>query len=168
MNKNTTQNNKIPPLNVVSTTNVKTNVVTLSVNSVDSLYYYILPFLNESKMYTRKAIDYKLWKIALLLKIHGYYYVPEGKKLFLDISDILNKIYSTNTKTISNINERFENILKKDSPFDVKLNIPHADNVRKFSLANRSENPKTVYIYILMKVWLKVFLLLRLVEPIKY
>lgn len=154
LNKNTIQNNKIPPLNVVSTTNVKTNVVTLSVNSVDSLYYYILPFLNESKMYTRKAIDYKLWKMALLLKIHGYYYVPEGKKLFLDISDILNKRYSTNTKTISNINElitnineRFENILKKDSPFDVKLNIPHANNVRKLSLANRSENPKTVYIY---------------------
>lgn len=66
-------------------------MVTLSVNGVDSLYYYILPFLNDSKMYTLKAIDYKLWKIALLLKIHGYYFVPEGKKLFLDISDILNK-----------------------------------------------------------------------------
>ena len=154
LSNNTLQGSKIPPLNVVSTTNIKTNVVSLVVNSVDSLYYYILPFLNESKMYTRKTIDYKLWKIALLLKIHGYYYLPEGKKLFLDISDILNKRYSTSIETIGNIDERIANIveryqyiLKEDSPFDVKLNIPHAENVRKFSIANRSENPKTVYIY---------------------
>jgi hypothetical protein len=89
-----------------------------------------------------------------LLKIHGYYYLPEGKKLFLDISDILNKRYSTSIETIGNIDEiianiveRYQDILKEDSPFDVKLNIPHAENVRKFSIANRSENPKTVYIY---------------------
>ena len=32
--------------------------------------------------------------MALLLKIHGYYFSIEGKILFLDISDILNKRYS--------------------------------------------------------------------------
>ena len=44
------------PLNVVSTINVRTNVVSLVVNSVDALYYYILPFLNTSKMYTLKLL----------------------------------------------------------------------------------------------------------------
>ena len=77
------QNNKILPLNVVSTVNKKTNVVSLVVSSVDSLYYYVLPYLDSSNMYTRKAIDFKLWRVALLLKIHGYYFLPEGKKLFL-------------------------------------------------------------------------------------
>jgi len=72
-------------LNVVSTTNVKTNVVSLTVNSVDNLYYDVLPYLDSSNMYTRKAIDFKLWRIALLLKIYGYYFLPTGKKLFLDI-----------------------------------------------------------------------------------
>jgi hypothetical protein len=91
--------------------------------------------------------------MALILKIHGYYYTLEGKKLFLDISEILNKRYST-TISIENVDEiinsisnKFEDIIKKDPPFDIKLDLPHTENVRNFSIANRSENPKTVYIY---------------------
>ena len=152
LSNNVLQNSKILPLNVISTTNVRTDVVSLVVNSVDSLYYYLLPLLDTSKMYSRKAIDFNLWRVALLLKIKGYYYLPEGKTLFLDISDILNKRYSTNTtKNISeimdNIFKRSQTIFEKDSPFDVKSNIPHSDNVRKFSIQNRSDNPKVVYIY---------------------
>lgn len=152
LSNNVIQNSKILPLNVINTTNVRTDVVSLVVNSVDSLYYYLLPLLDTSKMYSRKAIDFNLWRVALLLKIKGYYYLPEGKTLFLDISDILNKRYSTNTtKNISeimdNIYKRSKTIFEKDPPFDVKSNTPHSDNVRKFSIQNRSDNPKVVYIY---------------------
>jgi len=152
LSDNVLQNSKILPLNVISTTNVRTDVVSLVVTSVDSLYYYLLPLLDTSKMYSRKGIDFNLWRLALLLKIKGYYYLPEGKTLFLDISDILNKRYSTNTtKNISeimdNIFKRSQIIFEKDPPFDVKSNIPHSDNVRKFSIQNRSDNPKVVYIY---------------------
>ena len=148
-----TQNNKILPINVTNTTNVRTNVVSLVVANVDALYYYILPLLDESKFYSRKSIDFKLWRMALILKIRGYYYTLEGKNLFLDISEILNKRYSTTVSThnaneiINNISKKFEDIIKKDSPFDIKLDLPHTENVRKFSIANRSENPKIVYIY---------------------
>jgi len=149
---NALQNSKILPLNVISTINLKTNVVSLVVTSVDTLYYYVLPFLDSSKMYTRKAIDFKLWRVALLLKIYGYYFLPEGKKLFLDISDILNKRYSTGSiqnidEIVTDIFERSKTILAKDSPFDVEANIPHIANVRKWSIRDRSENPKIVYIY---------------------
>lgn len=152
LSDNVLQNSKILPLNVISTTNVRTDVVSLVVTSVDSFYYYLLPLLDTSKMYSRKGIDFNLWRLALLLKIKGYYYLPEGKTLFLDISDILNKRYSTNTtKNISeimdNIFKRSQIIFEKDPPFDVKSNIPHSDNVRKFSIQNRSDNPKVVYIY---------------------
>ena len=152
LSNNILQNSKILPLNLINTTNVKTDVVSLVVNSVDSLYYYLLPLLDTSKMYSRKAIDFNLWRVALLLKIKGYYYLPEGKTLFLDISDILNKRYSTNTtkkisEIIDNIFKRSQIIFEKDPPFDVKSNIPHSDNVRKFSIQNRSDNPKVVYIY---------------------
>lgn len=148
-----TQNNKILPLNVTSTTNVRTNVVSLVVSNIDSLYYYILPLLDESKFYSRKVIDFKLWRMALILKIHGYYYTLEGKNLFLDISEIINKRYSTTISTdnvneiINNISKKFKDIIKKNSPFDIKLDLPHTENVRNFSIANRFENPKIVYIY---------------------
>lgn len=146
------QNSKILPLNVVSTVNVKTNVVSLVVNSVDSLYYYLLPYLDSSNMYARKAIDFKLWRVALLLKIHGYYFLPEGKRLFLDISDIINKRYATTPtkdidEIIAGVFERSQFILAKDPLFDVQANIPHVDHVRAISIANRSEKPNTVYIY---------------------
>nr|YP_010365115.1 hypothetical protein M1I11_mgp140 [Exserohilum turcicum]UOU81341.1 hypothetical protein [Exserohilum turcicum] len=125
LSNNVLQNSKILPLNVISTTNVRTDVVSLVVNSVDSLYYYLLPLLDTSKMYSRKGIDFNLWRLALLLKIKGYYYLPEGKTLFLDISEILNKRYSTNTtKNISEIMDyifkRSQIIFEKDPPFDVK------------------------------------------------
>lgn len=149
---NLAQDSKILPLNVISTTNVRTDVVSLVVNSVDSLYYYLLPLLDSCKMYSRKAIDFNLWRVALLLKIKGYYYLPEGKTLFLEISDILNKRYSTDTtknisEIIDNIFKRSQIIFEKDPPFDVKSNIPHSDNVRKFTIQDRSDNPKVVYIY---------------------
>ena len=148
-----TQNSKILPLKVTNTTNIRTNVVSLVVANIDALYYYILPLLDEYKFYSRKALDLKLWRMALILKIRGYYYTLEGKILFLDISEILNKRYSTSVSThktneiINNISKNFEDILKKDSPFDIKLYLPHTENVRKFSIANRSENPRIVYIY---------------------
>lgn len=148
-----TQNNKILPINVTSTTNARTNVVSLVVSSVDALYYYILPLLDESKFYSRKAIDFKLWRMALILKINGYFSTLEGEKLFLDISEILNKRYST-TMSIENVDEiindiskKFEDIIKKDPLFDIKLDLSHTENVRKFSITNRSANPKVVYIY---------------------
>ena len=98
-------------------------------------------------------MDFKLWKLALLLKIKGYYYLTEGKNLFLAISDVLNKRYSTSNtpvdinKAIENIYKRFDNISKIEPPFNVKLFIPHVDNARKFRVANKSDKPRIVYIY---------------------
>lgn len=82
LSNNVLQDSKILPLNVVNTINIKTNVVSLVVNSVDSLYYYVLPFLDPSKMYSRKSIDFKLWRLALFLKIQGYFLLAEGKTYF--------------------------------------------------------------------------------------
>lgn len=152
LESNIPKNSRILPLNVVSTINKKTDVISLVVSSVDALYYYILPLLDKQNMYTHKAMDFKLWKMALILKIRGYYYLPEGKKLFLDISDILNKRYSTGSIKdldikIKDIINNYESILLKDSPFNVNDNIPHIDNVRKFTLENKADKPKTIYIY---------------------
>lgn len=147
------KDSRILPINVTSATNIRTNVVSIVVSSTDALYYHILPWLDSSKFYSRKYVDFKLWRLALLLKINGYYYLTEGKKLFLDISDVLNKRYSTSNnsvdidKAIENIKERFENISKLEPVFNVKLFIPHVDNALKFRIANKSDKPRIVYIY---------------------
>jgi hypothetical protein len=98
-------------------------------------------------------VDFKLWKLALLLKINGYYYQTEGKNLFLDISSVLNKRYSTDNnsadtdKVIENIYESFDNISKTVPPFNVKLFIPHVKNALDFRIANKSDKPRIVFIY---------------------
>lgn len=100
------KNSKISSINVTNATNIKTNVISLVISNIDALFYYILPLLDSSKMYTRKYIDFKLWKTAILLKIKGYYYLSEGENLFLDISEVLNKRYSTNkNKSVEDINK---------------------------------------------------------------
>ena len=152
-NSDVPKNSEILPVNVTSATNVRTNVVSIVISNVDALYYHILPWLDSSKFYSRKYVDFKLWKIALLLKINGYYYLTEGKKLFLDISDVLNKRYSTDNnlvdinKAIENIFEKFDIISKTEPPFNVKLLIPHVDNARKYRIANKSDKPRIVYLY---------------------
>jgi hypothetical protein len=88
----------------------------------------------------------------LLLKIQGYYLLPEGRKLFLDISEILNKRYSTGPiqnvdSIIADVFERYESMLLNDPPFDVNSNTPHLNNVRVYLRLNKPKSPKTVYIY---------------------
>ncbi len=95
--------------------------------------------------------------MALILTKHGYYYLLEGKTLFLDISYILNKRYSPSLKRggpIKNIDSIIEDIFNmyqliflKNPPFNIENSIPLVDNVRNFRLENKSDLPKTIYIY---------------------
>jgi hypothetical protein len=45
---------------VTKVINKKTGVISLVINSIDSLYFYLLPLLDNNKMYSRKFIDFKL------------------------------------------------------------------------------------------------------------
>jgi len=126
----------------------------LVVNSVDSLYYYILPFLDDSKMYTRKAIDFKLWRVALLLHKLGYYYLPEGRQLITDISNTINKKrYSTTDNvlndvvSIDDIFKRSAEIFYKNPPFDINLGKSHVELAQSFNKIKRGLYPAIVYIY---------------------
>lgn len=145
---------KILSPNVISTINKKTDVISLTVNSIDSLYFYLLPILDESKMYTRKKIDFKLWKIALILYKLGYYYTPEGKQLLVDISSCINKSrYSTSCK-INNINDfinkifiRSDKLFAQEPLFNISLNKTHLNFAREISIQQRKLTPKIVFIY---------------------
>lgn len=69
------------------------------------------------------------------------------------VSIVLNKRYSTDNnlvdinKAIENIYKRFYNLSQIEPPFNVKLFNSHVDNARKFRLANKSDQPRIVYIY---------------------
>jgi len=48
---------------------------------------------------------------------------------------------------ITDIFSRYQSILLIDPPFNIENNIPHVDNVKKFSVENKSNLPKTIFIY---------------------
>jgi len=60
LESNLLKDSKILPVHTTHTINKKTNVISISISSVDALYYYILPLLDNSKMYTYKKMDFKL------------------------------------------------------------------------------------------------------------
>lgn len=76
--------------------------------------------------------------MALLLKVKGYYMLPEGRKLFLDISLIMNKRYTTQIDVndlqaiIHDITHKFETLLLIDPPFDLSLQKSHTQFVREY------------------------------------
>lgn len=74
-----TINNKKP--NVHYALNQKTNVYSISIVDIDSLFYYIVPFFLSMPFLTRKAVDFKYWVISVRMHKFGYSYLPEGKKL---------------------------------------------------------------------------------------
>jgi Tfp pilus assembly protein PilZ len=56
LNKETLKAKK--PLSSIVINN-KTDVLSLTINDIDSLYGYIMPFLQYLTFYTRKSIDFK-------------------------------------------------------------------------------------------------------------
>jgi len=85
-----------PPV-VTTTTNSRTNVISLSVQNIDSLYDYVIGFFLKNPFLSRKGYDFKLWLIVLYLYKWGYAYLPEGRALILKISLHINDgRYSTN------------------------------------------------------------------------
>lgn len=105
-------------------------------------------------MHTRKAIDFKLWTIALLLHKKGYYYLPEGRQLFTDISNIINKCRYSTTTNIENTNVIVDDIFKRsleifatNPPFDVSSGMSHMELAKKFTISKGGRSGFAVHIY---------------------
>lgn len=69
------KNSGILPVSVTSATNIRTNVVSIVVSSIDTLYYYILPWLDSSKFYSRKHYPPSCFYIPINLFV-GFKYDP--------------------------------------------------------------------------------------------
>lgn len=80
----------------------------------------------------------------------GYYYLPEGKKIALDISSATNKYrYSTfsHQEKVELPNcELISKLLAQTPPFDISRGS-HFELVRKFTIAKKGRKGFLVYIY---------------------
>lgn len=79
----------------------------------------------------------------------GYYYLPEGKKIALEISQSTNKYrYTTNNSNkVELVNcELISKLLAQTPPFDISTGS-HSELVRKFTIAKGRGEGFIVYIY---------------------
>ena len=146
--KNTTGNQEFV---VHYALNSKTGVYSMTVVGIDSLFNYIVPYFESMLFLTRKALDYHYWVISVIMHKFGYYYLPEGKKMALQISSGTNKYRYTSAKIENKIglpsDDSISKLLALAPPLDVTSNLTHFDLVRQLTINKGGRNGFIVYIY---------------------
>ncbi len=130
--------------------NSKTNVYSMSVVSIDTLFSYIVPYFLSMSFFTRKALDFQYWVISVIMHKFGYYYLPGGKKITLQISSATNKYRYT--RNIANkielpSDDSISKLLALPAPFDVTKGLSHFELVREFTINKGGRKGFIVYIY---------------------
>lgn len=115
--------------NVTYTLNKGTGVYSMTVTNIDVIFDYLLPLFENTSFYTRKILDYHYWAISTIMHKFGYYYLPEGKKIALQISKGTNKYRYSNSKNLSISDlpdkESISKLLAQTPPFDVYSGKSH-------------------------------------------
>jgi hypothetical protein len=134
----------------IYTLNKLTGVYSMNIVKIDLIFNYIIPFFESLEFVSRKKIDYDYWVLMVFMHKLGYYYLPEGKKIALQISSATNKFrYTTNVKSKIYLPEveSISNLFSKNPPFDISSELSYFDQVRKFTIAKGGRKGFTVYIY---------------------
>lgn len=123
----------------------------MTILSIDPLYSYIVPFFQLMTFETRKAIDYKYWEISVLLHKYGFYYLPDGKQITLQISLKTNK-YRYTTANITNKlvlpnDESISKLLALPAPFNLNSGKSHSQLVKEFIISKGGRKGFIVYVY---------------------
>lgn len=144
--------------NVSIFSNKKTNVSSLVVSNIDTLFYSILPLfdfmLYKSAFFTRKLEDYKLWAIALKIHKLGYFYLAKGRSLLVSISKSINKNrYSTNPTAkaasvpLEKLNVEIESLFSQNPPLNLNNRLTHTELSKQITRDKGGRYGFTVYVY---------------------
>lgn len=132
---------------------IKENYAQLTYSNADTLYDYILPFfLRLDYFQTRKAVDFKLWAILLILRKTGIFFLPEGKTLaHIIFQSINNRRYSTAAP--SDIKSAVpqalvDSVLSLTPPYDLSNGFLHVQQSQKLAgFLRRTKKDNRLYVY---------------------
>ena len=118
----------------------------LVITDLDVLFQYICPFFRNLSFYSRKSIDFNIWSLGLFLMIYGYYTIPKGKELLLNLSNNMNsKRYFSNVIDFIDIKE-IESIFDIDPPFNIHTGKSHFTLAKEYALKKGSRKGFKLYI----------------------
>ena len=131
--------------------NKLTGVYSMTLEKVDDNFYYVIPFFESLTFLSRKSVDYEWWVISVFIHKLGYFYLPEGKQIALQISSSTNKYRYTTKDDLNKIGlpsiESILNLLKKTPPFNISNGRSHLELVREFTIAKGGRKGFIVHIY---------------------
>ena len=129
--------------------NKLTGVYSMTLEKVDTNFYFTIPFFESLIFFSRKKLDYKYWVLTVIIHKLGYFYLPKGKKIALLISSATNKYrYTTKENKIElPSDEEIFKLLNQTPPFYISTGRSHFDLVREFTISKGGRSGFTVYIY---------------------
>ena len=133
------------------TLNKRRDVYSMTVEKIETNFYYIVPLFESMSFLTRKGLYYHYWVISVIMHKFGYYYLPEGKKIALQISSATNKYrYTTNISNKIELPDydSISKLLAQTPLFDVASGRSHFDLVREFIISKGGRKGFIVYIYV--------------------
>ena len=131
--------------------NKLTGVYSMTLGKVHDNFYYVVPFFESLTFLSRKTVDYEWWVISVFIHTLGYYYLPEGKQIALQISSSTNKYRYTTKSDLNKTRlpsiESVLNLFKETPPFDISSGRSHLSLVRAFTLVKGGGKGFKVHIY---------------------
>lgn len=114
----------------------KNGVIKLEFNRIDFLYYVILPKLYSLKWYSRKEIDFQLWKTLIEIYIKGLHNTLKGSNLLKLINNNINKKrYYSNYNIPKNI---IDDVLNINLIYNYKLPYRINSDIQRLNSINNN------------------------------
>ena len=122
----------------------------IALSNIDALHDYLVPFLLSMKFLlqssSRKSVDFIYWCLAIHLHKYGYFYIPEGKSLVIDISKSINTArYSNKPTSVELVKlDQINKVLSIDLPVRLSPDMNHLVLSQKFAKLVTS---RSVWVY---------------------
>jgi hypothetical protein len=109
-----------------------------------------LPFFLTLNFLSRKAKDFELWTIGLVVHKLGYYTLLEGRNLLILLAGCINKNrYSTSSNSPDTLptQELVNALFAKPAPFDLNSGLSHTQLAQEASRKSGGRHGFLVYVY---------------------
>lgn len=131
------------------TLNKRTGVWSMTLQDIDCFYYFVIPYFETLRFFSRKGLDYDWWVISVLIHRFGYIKLEEGKKIAMQISSSTNKFRYSTADIQSELPsvESIMDLFSQTPPFDCSSGQSYTELVRSHTIARGSQKGFIVHVY---------------------
>lgn len=130
--------------------NKKTNILSYTIQNMEILSNYIIPFFSNMEFRSRKKLDFEMWVHAINIRIKGYYQIKEGKIILMKITKGTNKYRYSNSKlkkTVLPTNTEINNLFSLPAVYSSNKGLTYKEQSLEYALKKKRRKGYSVYVY---------------------